>query len=151
MEAVRSETGASAQGKRPWVMLGGTSTWVSGQRHLLCGHSWLCKIKNHTALAGRLFPGALVVSASRSHPQCLRTHPRHWGYRGRTANPPSVDPGRREGGRISRLHFHQGKAEVSLPRRKAKSSATIKAGMCHHRPIQPRAHPRYRRLAWAPK
>lgn len=45
----------------PGVMVSGTSTWVSGQRHLLCGHSWLGKIKNHTALAGRLFLAALEL------------------------------------------------------------------------------------------
>lgn len=45
----------------PGVMVGGASTWVSGQRHLLCGHSWLSKIKNHTTLAGRLFLAALEL------------------------------------------------------------------------------------------
>lgn len=64
-------------------------------------------------------------------------NPRLQGYRGRGCQASIWWPWQ-EGGRISQPHLRQGRAEVSHPRHKAKSSATMKlAGMCHHRPIQP--------------
>lgn len=91
-------------------------------------------------------PSPCSAPASQCCPQ-VPQNPRLQGYRGRDCQPSICWPWQ-EGGRISRPHLQQGKAEVSHPRHKAKSAATMNlASMCHHRRIQPGAHPRYRRLA----